>query len=168
MRKIIHIHLLPLICIGSFAEATPWGLAGDANISVINGMISLCIPPDEKSNIAIESIWITESSLKNGVHQSMWDVQLKPGNRPVTLAAGECLEYGKYLPGYSINTSPKSLEAGTMYSARLNRFMKSPSRTDVLFFTTEFCPSTRDGELEYLQYTYKEGKAIAPQCKRNQ
>lgn len=164
MNKIINILLISLAWIGVTAEATPWGLAKYADIATTEGIVSICIPANEKSDIAIQSVWVTESNLNNGIRQTMWDIELSPGGIPVTLRPGECVKYGEAPLGYSINTPKKSLEAGITYSARLNRFMKNPSRTDVLFYISAFCPSIHNGKLMYLQYKYEGGGTIKPQC----
>lgn len=167
MKKEIRTLLITLACIGPAAEATPWGLAGDVDVSMTDGVLSICIPATAKDNIAIDSLWVTESSRDHGPHDTMWDIELSPGSTPVTLRPGRCIKYGDTPSGYTINTPAKNLKTGSTYSARLNRHMNSPKRTDVLFYTSVFCPSIHNGNLVYLQYKYEEGKTIKPKCISN-
>jgi hypothetical protein len=150
------------------ALATPWGMAKDADIKTVEGEVSICIPVTEKGDTAIESLWVSENEPNNGERHTQWDVEMKPGGPFISLPPGGCLKYGTNLTGYKVNAPAKKLEAGVTYDLRLNRFVRNPRRTDVLFYTAVFCPAERGGQLMYFQYRHDEnGRAVKPDCTRD-
>lgn len=84
------------------ANATPWGMARNAEIGMTDGMISICIPSAEKNDVAIASLWVTESELNNSERHTRWDVEMKPGGPFISLPPGGCLNYGAELAGYTV------------------------------------------------------------------
>ncbi|WP_425327795.1 hypothetical protein [Pseudomonas nitroreducens] len=147
------------------ANATPWGMARNAEIGMTDGMISICIPSAEKNDVAIASLSVTESELNNGERHTPWDVEMKPGGPFISLPTGGCLNYGAELAGYTVNTPASELQAGVTYSVRLNRFVRNPRRTDVLFYTAVFCSVQRGSDWQYLPYVFEEsGSVVKPQC----
>ncbi|MEL7937113.1 hypothetical protein [Pseudomonas delhiensis] len=160
-----------LIALGGYgvaAQATPWGMAKDADIKTVDGVVSICIPATEKSDIAIVSLWVTENELNNGARHTQWDVEMKPGGPFLSLPPGGCLKYGAELAGYQVNIPARKLEADVTYNIRLNRLVRNPRRTDVLFYTAVFCPAMRDGQLAYFQYRYDENdRSVKPNCARD-
>lgn len=150
---------------GVSAQATPWGMAKHAEIKTVDGQALVCVPSAEKNDVAIESLWVTESELNNGKKHTQWDVEMKPGGPFISLPPGGCLNYGAELAGYTVNTPASELQAGVTYSVRLNRFVRNPRRTDVLFYTAVFCPVQRSGDWQYLPYVFEEsGSVVKPQC----
>jgi len=168
MKEFMCFLLIALGGYGAAAQATPWGMARDADIKTVDGDVSFCIPATEKSDIAIVSLWVTENELSNGTRHTQWGVEMKPGGPFLSLLPGGCLKYGAELTGYQVNVPARELEAGVIYNIRLNRFVRNPRRTDVLFYTAVFCSAMRDGQLVYFQYRYGENdKAVKPHCARD-
>lgn len=150
---------------GVSAQATPWGMAKHVEIKTVDGQALVCIPSTEKNDVAIESLWVTENEPNNGERHTQWDVEMNAGGPFISLPPGGCLNYGAELAGYTVNTPASKLQAGVNYSVRLNRFVRNPRRTDVLFYTAVFCPVQRGNDWQYLPYVFEEsGSVVKPQC----
>ncbi|MDF3931927.1 hypothetical protein [Pseudomonas citronellolis] len=165
MKELMGFLLIALGGYGATAQATPWGMAKDADIKTVDGVVSICIPASDADDVPIDSVWLTESNLNNGARQTMWDIEKVAGSAPIGLKPGECLKYGAELPGYNVNVSEQELKAGVTYRVRLNIFIKNPKHTSTLFYTAVFCPVVRDGKVIYLPYRYEpDGRVLKPRC----
>lgn len=155
-----------VLCGVGVANATPWGMAKNASIEVEDGQLSFCMPTPDANGISIDSVWVAENNLNNGVRHTMWDIEVLPNAAPISLKPGDCLKYGIVLPGYRENVPARKLEVGVTYSFRLNRFLEDARRTDVLFYTVVFCPvASNDGGVKYLPYIYEDsGRVVKPIC----
>lgn len=140
------------------ANATPWGLPGNAVINSSGGQLSICLPGKDLRLISLESLFVSEIQSGKGASLTMWQIELKRDGAPLMLKKGSCIVYGSELPGYLVNVMAKPLQVGSVYYARVNVSVSNSSRISVLFYDVVFCvKNPRDGALSFSQYKYDRG-----------
>lgn len=148
------------------ANATPWGMPGDAVVRSENGRLSICLPEKISRDVGFVSISVSEESLRNGRRSTMWDIEKEQNSPPILLKAGDCFFYGMSLAGYQQRVTATPLVAGQSYHARINVDVQNPTRQSIFSYVSVFCVSKQgDGSFDYLQYHYdSNGKSKIIHC----
>jgi hypothetical protein len=166
MRPFISVFFVASSALSSSVEATPWGLPGEAVIDSDKGKMFICIPKAAQNSVRIDSIWVSEKSLREGGRKPMWEIELAQNGTPIHLEPGGCVSYGFLPPGYHEQVAPKALRPGDTYYARMNLIVANPVRHSILFYDAVFCVGQqREGFFNYRQYQYEpDGRTVKAAC----
>lgn len=140
--------LLSIIAAASWA--TPVGWAGVAWIKSLGGQPAICIPQGATQDFPVVRLALAESYVSHG---AVWLLRLKSGAAPRVLTSGECMSFGKAVPGYEFSggSRPIAFKDGSVYSIVINR-VNDEEHYNHSYFTT-FCAKRKaGGEFDYIQY----------------
>lgn len=140
--------LLSIIAAASWA--TPVGWAGVAWIKSLGGQPAICIPQGATQDFPVVRLALAESYVSHG---AVWMLRLKSGAAARVLTSGECMSFGKALPGYEFSGGfrPIAFKDGSFYSIVINR-VNDEEHYNRSYFAT-FCAKRKaGGELDYIQY----------------
>lgn len=136
--------------VATMGWATPVGWTGTALLKSVNGLPAICTPQGADQGFPVVRLAMSESYVQHG---AVWVLRLKPGASPLVLGPGECMSYGKPLPGYEISggSRPIPFKNGSVYSVVINR-MNDEAHYNHSYFAV-FCAKDKvDGEFDYIQY----------------
>ncbi|WP_241014688.1 hypothetical protein [Burkholderia sp. Ac-20379] len=86
-------------------------------IRQIGGKPAACLPASDAAAdpVRIRYVGVSRSTGPASPSVIYWDVRIPDDAPPVTLRRGECIVYGQTLPGATVRTPPKPLDADRFY-----------------------------------------------------
>ncbi|MBT2339753.1 MULTISPECIES: hypothetical protein [Pseudomonas] len=166
MRNLIVLLGLILNVMACSAEATPWGIPGEAIIKSIDEKLLICTSLNAPTPVRVSSVSIVQSTLRDGRRLLMWGFELRADGTPLSLKPGDCIAYGTLPVGYRQQTAAKPFTVGDSYYVRIEAIVASPVRQSILFYDAVFCVTEKPGrKFAYLQYQDEQnGRVIKPFC----